>query len=122
VVPLVQAHVPCATQCAADVCDGRWPATWRGAPQLQRRFGGAPGIALCETLPRRDDVVAQGVPMITIKITNVDELVTTSKGWFMANVVGAFVDLEPRVEAIIIEKLRASFAQEGIQALIQQQE
>jgi hypothetical protein len=77
---------------------------------------------LCETLPRRGSFVAQGAPMITIKITNVDELVTTSKGWFMANVVGAFVDLEPRVEAIIIEKLRESFAQEGIQALIQRQE
>jgi hypothetical protein len=86
------------------------------------RFLGGARHRIVQTLPRRGSSVAQGAPMITIKITNVDELVTTSKGWFMANVVGAFVDLEPRVEAIIIEKLRESFAQEGIQAVIQQQE
>lgn len=58
--------------------------------------------------------------MITIKITNVDAVVEQSKGWFVANVVGALVDLEPRVEAIIIEKLRESFAREGIEAVIEQ--
>lgn len=59
--------------------------------------------------------------MITIKITNVDELVSAKRGWFVANVVGALVDLEPRVEAIVIERLRESFAQEGIEAVIEQQ-
>jgi hypothetical protein len=58
--------------------------------------------------------------MITIKITNVEAVVEQSKGWFVANVVGALVDLEPRVEAIIIEKLRESFASEGIEAVIEQ--
>ncbi len=58
--------------------------------------------------------------MITIKITNVDEVVTKSKGWFVANVVGAVVDLEPRVEAIVIERLRESFRAEGIEAVIEQ--
>jgi hypothetical protein len=58
--------------------------------------------------------------MITIKITNVDAVVEQSKGWFVANVVGAVVDMEPRVEAIIIEKLRESFAGQGIEAVIEQ--
>jgi hypothetical protein len=58
--------------------------------------------------------------MITIKITNVDAVVEQRKGWFVANVVGALVDLEPRVEAIVIEKLRESFASQGIEAVIEQ--
>jgi hypothetical protein len=58
--------------------------------------------------------------MITIKITNVDVVVEQSKGWFVANVVGALVDMEPRVEAIVIEKLRESFASQGIDAVIEQ--
>jgi hypothetical protein len=58
--------------------------------------------------------------MITIKITNVDAVVEQNKGWFVANVVGALVDLEPRVEAIVIAKLRESFASEGIEAVIEQ--
>ncbi|MEO8842199.1 MAG: hypothetical protein ABI591_05300 [Kofleriaceae bacterium] len=58
--------------------------------------------------------------MITIKLSNVDEIVEQQKGWFVANVVGAVVDLEPRVEAVIIEKLKASFAEQGIVAVISQ--
>ena len=57
--------------------------------------------------------------MITIKITNVDAVVEKQKGWFVANVVGAFVDLEARVEEIVIEKLRASLASEGIEAVVE---
>ena len=56
--------------------------------------------------------------MITIKITNVADVVEKRKGWFVANVVGAFVDLESRVEEIVIEKLRESLASEGIDAVI----
>jgi hypothetical protein len=58
--------------------------------------------------------------MINIKVSNVDEIVEKQKGWFIANVVGAVVDLEPRVEAVIIEKLRASVAEQGIVAVITQ--
>jgi hypothetical protein len=58
--------------------------------------------------------------MINIKLSNVDEIVEKQKGWFVANVVGAVVDLEPRVEAVIIEKLKASFAEQGIVAVISQ--
>lgn len=58
--------------------------------------------------------------MITIKLTNVEQVVEKQKGWFVANVVGAFVELEPRVEAIVIERLRETFAAEGIEAVIEQ--
>ena len=56
--------------------------------------------------------------MITIKIENVDTVVEQQRGWFVANVVGAVVDLRPRVEDVIIEKLHASFAEQGIVATI----
>ncbi|MEJ7596382.1 MAG: hypothetical protein WKG01_00615 [Kofleriaceae bacterium] len=57
--------------------------------------------------------------MITIKIHNVEEVVEKQKGWFVANVVGAFVDLEVRVEEIVVARLRESLAAEGIEATIQ---
>ena len=57
--------------------------------------------------------------MITIAITNAQDVVEKQKGWFIANVVGAFVDLEARVEDIIIEKLRASLVSEGVHAVIE---
>ena len=57
--------------------------------------------------------------MITIKIHNVEEVVEKQKGWFVANVVGAFVDLEVRVEEIVVARLRESLAAEGIAATIQ---
>jgi hypothetical protein len=60
--------------------------------------------------------------MITIKITNAEAIVEKQKGWFVANVVGAFVDLDARVEAIVIEKLQASFASEGIEAVIERRD
>ncbi len=56
--------------------------------------------------------------MITIEIENVDEIVEKQKGWFVANVVGAVVDLTPKVEDVVIEKLRESFAEQGIRATI----
>jgi hypothetical protein len=58
--------------------------------------------------------------MITIKITNTDAVVEKNKGWFVANVVGAVVDFEPRLEEILIAKLRESLAVEGVEADIQQ--
>ena len=57
--------------------------------------------------------------MITIKITNVDDVVEKNKGWFVANVVGAFVDLDSRVEEVIVAKLRESLASEGVEAVIE---
>jgi hypothetical protein len=57
--------------------------------------------------------------MITIKLTNVQDVVEKQKGWFVANVVGAFVDLETRVEEIVIENLREALAREGIEAVIE---
>ncbi len=60
--------------------------------------------------------------MITIKITNASEIVEKQKGWFVANVVGSLVDLEPRVEDVIIEKLRASLAEQGVFATIERRD
>lgn len=57
--------------------------------------------------------------MITITITNVQDLVEKHKGWIVANVAGAFVDLEEKVEQIVIEKLRTALAAEGVEAVIE---
>ena len=57
--------------------------------------------------------------LITIKITNIEAVVEKNKGWFVANVVGAFVDLEPRLELILIAKLREALWTEGVQAEIE---
>ena len=57
--------------------------------------------------------------MITIKITNAQEVVLAKKGWFVANVVGAIVDMEAEVETIVMERLRASLASEGVEAIVE---
>lgn len=57
--------------------------------------------------------------MITIRITNVPAIVEKEKGWFVANVVGAIVDLESKVEDVIIDKLKASLSEQGIEAVIE---
>jgi hypothetical protein len=58
--------------------------------------------------------------MITVKITNTKQIVTEKKGWLVANLVGAVVDMEAQVEAIVVERLRASLASEGVEAIIEQ--
>ncbi len=60
--------------------------------------------------------------MITIKITNIEEIVEKQKGWFIANVVGSVVDLQPRVEDVVIEKLRASLAEQGVVAIVERRD
>ena len=57
--------------------------------------------------------------MITIRITNVDDVVEKQKGWLVANVAGVFVDLEARVEDVVIEKLKAALAAEGVEAIVE---
>jgi hypothetical protein len=57
--------------------------------------------------------------MIRIKITNVQDVVEKQRGWFVANIVGVFVDLEARVEEIVIENLREALVREGIEAVIE---
>src|SRR6185369_1129095 len=54
--------------------------------------------------------------MITIKITNAQQLILEKKGWFVANVVGAVLDLEVKVETIVAERVRASLASDGAEA------
>ncbi len=56
--------------------------------------------------------------MITIEITNAQHLVLEKKGWFVANIVGAFVDLDAQVETVVMEKLRSSLASEGVEAVV----
>jgi ribosomal protein L31E len=63
--------------------------------------------------------VSAEAPLITIRITNVPAIVEKEKGWFVANVVGAVVDLESKVEDVIIEKLKASLSEQGIEAVIE---
>jgi len=58
--------------------------------------------------------------MITITITNAQQLILEKKGWFVANVVGAVLDLEARVEAIVADRVRASLASEGVVAIVEQ--
>ena len=58
--------------------------------------------------------------MITITITNAQQLILEKKGWFIANVVGAVLDLEARVEAIVADRVRASLASEGVVAIVEQ--
>jgi hypothetical protein len=57
--------------------------------------------------------------MITIQITNVSEIVEKQRGWFVANVVGAVVDMEPKVEDVIVEKLKLALSEQGIHAAIE---
>jgi DNA-binding response OmpR family regulator len=59
--------------------------------------------------------------MITIKITNAADVVEKQKGWFVANVVGAFMDLDARVEAVVIERLREALARDGVEAVIERE-
>lgn len=58
--------------------------------------------------------------MITIKINNATQIVEEKKGWFVANVVGAVVDMELQVEAVVMERLRATLVSEGVAATIAQ--
>ena len=57
--------------------------------------------------------------MITIKITNVQSIVEKQQGWFVANVVGAVVDLERKVEEVIVEKLKTSLLEQGVEAIVE---
>ena len=58
--------------------------------------------------------------MITIKINNATQIVEEKKGWFVANVVGVVVDMELQVEAVVMERLRATLISEGVAATIAQ--
>jgi hypothetical protein len=58
--------------------------------------------------------------MITITITNAEQIVLEKKGWFMPNVVGAVFDLEAQVEAVVAERVRDSLAREGVAAIVEQ--
>jgi hypothetical protein len=64
--------------------------------------GGARAVA--NPLHRRRNTEQREVlAMITISITNVHQIVLEKKGWFVAEVVGALVDMEAQVEAIVVD-------------------
>jgi len=57
--------------------------------------------------------------LITIRITNTEEIVEKQSGWFAAHVGGVFVDLQDKVEAVVVERIKASLAAEGVDALVE---
>lgn len=60
--------------------------------------------------------------MITITILNTKEVVEAKKGWFVAKVVGGLIDLEPKVEEVVMAKLKEALAEQGIEAHIERQD
>jgi len=42
--------------------------------------------------------------VITIQITNAHDVVRAKKGWFVANVVGAVVDMDAQVESVVARR------------------
>lgn len=57
--------------------------------------------------------------MITIKITNVKEIVKSHKGWVASRFGHLFLDLEKEVEKRVVEQLQAVFEEKNIQAEIE---
>ena len=61
----------------------------------------------------------QGGDVITIRITNAEEVVENQSGWFAAHIGGVFVDLHEKVEDVVAERIRASLSAEGVDAVIE---
>jgi hypothetical protein len=57
--------------------------------------------------------------MITIRITNPDDVVRRQKGAVVAAVGGLFVDLADKVEAAVADQVRAALAANGVEALVE---
>ena len=60
--------------------------------------------------------------MITIKITNVEQVVEERKGWFAAHLGGLVVDLEAKVEETVIREIRKALKANGIRAVVRRQD
>jgi len=56
--------------------------------------------------------------MIVIELTNVKDLVSNERGWITAQVGAVVTDLEAKVEAQVIEQLKKSFGERGMEANI----
>lgn len=57
--------------------------------------------------------------MITIRITNVEELVESQQGWLAAHVGGLVVDLEAKVEETVVEKIKEALAANHVRAVVE---
>lgn len=57
--------------------------------------------------------------MITIRITNVKEIVRQRKGRFVAALGGLVADLEAVVEEEVIKQIRTALEEAGVQAIIE---
>lgn len=57
--------------------------------------------------------------MITIKITNPEEIVKNERNWLLSKIAPYFVDLESRVEEAIVVQLKEVFEQKNIRAVIE---
>ena len=56
--------------------------------------------------------------MITIKITNAEEIVKNERHWIVSKIAPFFVDVESKVEEAIVEEIKEVFARRNIRAEI----
>lgn len=56
--------------------------------------------------------------MITIKITNAEEIVKNHRNWFISMIAPYLVNVETEVEKAIVKQIQEVFAQRNIQAEI----
>jgi hypothetical protein len=55
--------------------------------------------------------------MITIEVSNAEELAIKEKGWFQVNVGKTFgVDIQRKVEEEVAKKVKAELAKQGVKA------
>ena len=56
--------------------------------------------------------------MITIKITNAEEIVKNNRNWFISRIAPYFVNVETEVEKAIVKQIQEVFIQKNIEAEI----
>jgi len=56
--------------------------------------------------------------MITIKITNAQEIVERERNWFVAKLAPYFIDVQNRVEEEIAEEIKKSLQEKNIQVMV----
>lgn len=57
--------------------------------------------------------------MITIKITNPEEIVKNERNWLLSKIAPFFVDVESKVEEALAKQLEEVFRERNIQAVIE---
>lgn len=56
--------------------------------------------------------------MITIKITNAQEIVERERNWFIAKLAPYFIDVQIKVEKEIAKEIKNSLEERNIQAVV----